>query len=518
MVEIKKIMKLIINTLLFSALLSAPLVFTHAAPRIEGLESNEEYTELINKEQKITAKQDSLGKRLAEVRAMFSQQPDKRREFGTEILRLESEIFDARNEAGDIASRINMIEQEFIIANMDKVADFGMPGDNAAEKADSTGTPSKQTAVSANLVANDFFRLKLSPEDYKALCAAQQKEEKIAGYIDTFVRNHNTAKSIETAYLATDTAVVADSLYARLQVVNRQNSAIADSISDNWSYVFDNKTYAYNYLLDRSNKMSELEDFGRKANEALTEENELKNSGVIPALANYMTQKQLIFDYEKSFASFLRIQPAVDSLTKAEKASADLRLRKVDPEERLFIDYDSIVIKSPAAYNASKPIPGLTVYPKGIIYRVWVGSYPRLQAVSIFRGVYPLGLVKEGGRFIYYAGSYRTLAETETAIERLKKAGFRNPQAAVWNYGEYMLLKDSAPDSGVQYRVVIENASLSPEVRSAIAAAAPGKEVVKVNNSFFIGAFASPMEAARASEAIRNAGKKISVKITEIGL
>lgn len=515
MVEIREIMKLISNILLFATLATGTLMAAEVVvtPRIKGLETNAEYMQLLNKEYVVLQHQDSLTQRVAEVRSMFRTAPERRAELGSEILQLENEIFSARNEAGSISSKINLIEQEYIITNL------AGEEDDAPQTADSTES-AHASNTSANLVLNDYFRLRLPAADYKALVDAQQKEKETYSYFAMYQAHHKAIDGLREQYQAVDNAFAADSLYSIIKAIRSDMDRVSDSLGASWSYIFENKSYAYNYLLDRANEMESLSSFEKRTQQAREKQAEMTANGTVPNIANYITQKNIVFEYENGFAKRLRLSNALDSLGKAEAAfkSGDHLLYITEIPERLFLDYANIEFKHPAAYNQANPIPALTIYPKGIIYRVLIGAYPRLQAVGIFRGTYPLGYSKEGNQHLYYAGGYRTLEEAEKGLKDLKAVGFRNAKVVVWNYGEYTELNGTPDKNGTQYRVAVGNAgnSLPEAAREAIAATAPDKEISKAGDDFYVGPFPTPLEAERTAEKIRFAGEDLIVKIVEI--
>lgn len=53
----------------------------------------------------------------------------------------------------------------------------------------------------------------------------------------------------------------------------------------------------------------------------------------------------------------------------------------------------------------------MEVYRQGTVYRIQLGAFTQKQAVSLFKGVYPLCYEKsEDGKFRYFAGAFRDAA------------------------------------------------------------------------------------------------------------
>ena len=65
---------------------------------------------------------DSVVRAVEQVRLRLREHPDERQACSEEILRLESRIFDLRNAKGRLIDRINTIEQEWVLANLDNPA------------------------------------------------------------------------------------------------------------------------------------------------------------------------------------------------------------------------------------------------------------------------------------------------------------------------------------------------------------------------------------------------------------
>ena len=87
-------------------------------PRIAGLESNKEYMSLLGRDKHLQERADSLLAQIRSLRDKFVEESDNRKGFSTDILRLEGEVFSLQGERGRLAQRINYIEQEWLIVNM----------------------------------------------------------------------------------------------------------------------------------------------------------------------------------------------------------------------------------------------------------------------------------------------------------------------------------------------------------------------------------------------------------------
>ena len=147
--------------------------------RIAGLEGNAEYMSLLKEDARLQIREDSIVNAVERMRRRLREDPSRRQEFSQEILQLESRIFEIRNAKGRLIDRINTIEQEWVLANLDGAAQrpVGPVGsDPAAAVPDSLKV--------RNLVDNLYFREHLSPEDYAALRNAQKLEMRAVDYIN----------------------------------------------------------------------------------------------------------------------------------------------------------------------------------------------------------------------------------------------------------------------------------------------------------------------------------------------
>ena len=87
--------------------------------RIAGLENNEEYMSLLREDARLQEREDSIVNAVAVLRERLREDPVQRQRYSQEILQLESRIFEIRNAKGRLIDRINTIEQEWVLANLD---------------------------------------------------------------------------------------------------------------------------------------------------------------------------------------------------------------------------------------------------------------------------------------------------------------------------------------------------------------------------------------------------------------
>ena len=231
------IIPLLLGTVLFA---SAP---AHAQqprvePRIAGLESNEEYMSLLREDAVLRQREDSTMLVVERLRQQLREAPDQRQNYSQEILRLEGQIFDIRNAKGRLIDRINTIEQEWVLANLNN---------ETASKGVVQGGPAVSIPDSLkvrNLVDNLYFRTHLPESDYAALQESQRLESVADGYLGRFLANYGTLSALADAYAAAETEAEALDIYARYDSLPRVNTRVSESLAGGWKYVLDNKDHA----------------------------------------------------------------------------------------------------------------------------------------------------------------------------------------------------------------------------------------------------------------------------------
>lgn len=201
--------------------------------RIAGLEGNEEYMSLLREDAVLQSRVDSVVRAVEQVRLRLREHPDERQACSEEILRLESRIFDLRNAKGRLIDRINTIEQEWVLANLDN------PAASASERPAARVPDSLKVR---NLVYNPCFGEQLPKADYAALLRAQELELRAVDLVNRYFANYETAAQLAEAYAAAATESEAGEIYDRYEAIQRIDGTLSDSLAGVWNYIFDNKT------------------------------------------------------------------------------------------------------------------------------------------------------------------------------------------------------------------------------------------------------------------------------------
>ena len=481
--------------------------------RVAGLENDTTYMSLLKQELQLRHTEDSIMQTINTTRQLFTSNiPESEKEqLATKILQLEKELFEVRNQQGVVSNDISVIEQDFVLKGLNGV------NNNAPTTEPAVKPAAKQVA---NLIYNSYFKENLSEQDYKALCRAQELEKVPIDLLSRYMDTYRILDSLAVLYDTTVNKQIAETCYAQIDSLKRCNQIVDDSLAHTWSYIYDNKTYAYNYLLDKMGKTEMLKNFDTRFQENRQMIAAVMDSVVSTTVYGYPLDKRLLLDYEESLSSILGYTAAQDSIAKQAAAFEKLNynLRKIEPKERIFIEYGNIERSSPAKYNASNPIPEMELYKQGTVYRIRLGSFLQKQPVSLFKGVSPLCYEKnDEERYVYYAGAFKEASEAESAYEQLKKMGFRKPEIVVWEDGLYRMIGEPNAESDGEtaetaetlYRVEIagQGENLSTSIKELTEQYAPGKELTRTvtddgTHLYSVGNFISKEEADALCNAI----------------
>ncbi len=506
--------------LLLAAVVACPVAgWLYAQPpaveaRIAGLEGNAEYMSSLREDALLLQREDSIDRAVEALRRELRDPDADRRRISQEILNLESRIFEVRTARGRLIDRINAIEQEWVLANLD-----AEPA--GSEVAESTPATAPASPAIRSLLDAPYLREQLPKEDYEALCEAQRLEQPAEEYAQRYFANHASLGELAAAYAAVATEAEAEELYGRYDTLQRANAVLADSLAGVWNYIFDNKSYACSYVLELLGRDDLLVRGEERLVEARQQLASLRGETASDQVADYYLRRRVSLGYERSVAELLGLSAVRDSLegVDARVAAVDWRLPKVELAERLFLEYDSVAFSSTPKYTYKNPIPECRVYDRGTIYRILLGTFNTKRAAATFRGAYPLFyLVNDEGKWCYYCGGFATREEADAAQAALRKHGFVRPEVVVWEDGAMRNLSRDPEPAQAACRIEISGTeALSDAVRELIRQQAEGCEISRVGSAtFVVGAFAERPAAERLAESIRQAEEGLEIKIVEI--
>lgn len=485
-------------------------------PRIAGLEDNAEYMTLLQEDARLQIREDSIVNAVERIRQQLREDPADRQRYSQEILQLESRIFELRNAKGRLIDKINTIEQEWVLASLN-----GAAPQPAGPAAGSPAAAIPDSLKVRNLIFNPYFREQLPEADYAALRKAQDMELDAVDYVNRYMANYGTVSELAEAYAAAQTEADATEIYDKYNTLQGFNRVLADSLSEAWNYIADNKSYAYGYLMDKLGQDAILAREEERLSEAARELSALRGEVASDAVADYFLRKKVLVGYETAVADLLGLSSARDSLrgVTAQLEAIDFRLPRIDVAQRYFLDYDSIAFSATPKYSYQHPIPECRVYEHGTIYRILLGTFNTKRAVSTFRGAYPLSyLVNDDKKWCYYAGGFAMKEEAESAQKLLKSKGFVRPEIVVWTDGEYRNLSQDTAAQQIAYRVEITGTeALSDEVKNIITETAEGHELSRVGQQLFVvGMFDDKALADGLAVAIAQADPSLEIKVAEI--
>lgn len=483
--------------------------------RIAGLERNAEYMELLKEDAQLQFREDSTVHAVERLRERLREDPARRQAFSQEILELENRIFEIRSNKGRVIDRINAIEQEWVFANLSSGAPL-----SGSEPA---GGPEKvpDSLKVRNLTDNVCFRRELPAADYEALRRAQQLEFRAVEYVNDFFGNLSATEALAAAYDAATTEAEALEIRARCDSLQEVGRVLADSLASVWNYIYDNKSYAYGYLMDKLGEEEILAREERASADAVREAAALAGQTASDAVADYFLRKRVAVDYETAVAGVLELDAARDSLrgVAAQLTAIDFRRPRVVLGERSFIEYDSVAFSAKPVYTYQNPIPECRVYASGTIYRILLGTFNTKRAAATFRGAYPLFYrIDEEGKWCYYAGGFATRAEADAAQLLLKKRGFVRPEVVVWTDGAYHNLAQEPEALAVSYRVEITGSeALSDAMKAVIGALAEGAGLSRAGERLYVvGSFDDPAVAERVAAELRLVDASLEIKVAKI--
>ncbi len=477
---------------------------------IAGLENNTEYRALIEEESAMVRTADSLTAGITSLRSRLRIDTVGRAAASAAIVSMEERVFEIRSGMARLASRINTIEQEWILAGL--LSPSATVSDTEGEEA--------ENSVS-NLVYNPWFESGLSSGQLAELRGAQEAESRLPDMVAQYRTEHEELRLLAMEYDMAAAPAAVDSIKGVFDSLKVGLVSLDGTIGSGWEAVFDSKGYLYNLLADKENKHELLTLFEAGMERLREEKARWLDQGAPAALLDYVLQKRMLTDYEIALASAIGNEAAADSLRgvlAALPGPASLDgLAPVELKEKLLLDYSDITIGD-SPYNASNPIPEVAVWPKGVIWRVQVGNFASRQSPSVFRGAHPLSVGEGGdGRFRYYAGGFPTDSLAGAAVEQLRKAGFRSPSPVVWMDGEAI---DPAAESEKIYRINIFGIEeLDPAVREVIASATGGEvDIVVGEGGFMLGPLDGPaaVRLRSALETLKASTPEMEVQLQKI--
>ena len=522
-------MKKIYTTLTLIFAISAFAIADSQEPDFPGLQGNERYMTLKETNTLLQQREDSIQNVIAKTREEFAQRNntdsltnEQIDIFTSQILNLEEQIFELRQQRGDVITELNNIEQEYILAHMFAPAPETKTTEESIEE--TIVAPVEQRM----LIHNDIFRRSLTDEDYAELESAQREDEQMAALCNDFQSLYTKFENTTRDYMETTSESVADSLFSVYHSLKREIATLNDAIDSQWAHIIDTKYYAYGYILEKGFRYDLLDNSSEQFSEMQQRCAEKDGLYVSDAIMHYAIGHPTLLDFEIAVAEDLGLQQAADSLHSAKRdfVAPNYRQEMVELERRLFIDYEPIIIGRTNYYTNSNPVPPLKVYERGTIYRILLGKFRSKQPMTLFKGVQPLFITTEEDLYCYYAGGYATLKEAEEAQLFLREKGFKKPEICRWRDGEMINIDtleeedtdNTTPLVGSRYIVMLECDTINEALRQTITATSPDKVISRRGTQFAIGTFTDYAEATALLTALAEQHPDVSATIVELDL
>lgn len=526
-------------------------------PGIKELAGNEEYMSLIAQNEELKEQEDSIIGLISEARNAYTEArntatltPEEIDKFDSHIIDLEQQVFEIRTRRGSITSRLNAIEQEWVLAQLTiapsdtkseiadvtptvdpeadikEVVDSKEPTDSEDSTAQNIIPIEPQRTTLRNLIDNECFATELAEYDYNDLRQAQREESELQSLAKRYATLYNEASSLVSDYLATNNEAEAVDIYDRFTELTSSLYDTSAEIDQKWNHVLDTKYYAYGYILEKSYNYDLLDK--ASADFSTMQQQCAANDGIYAsdALMHYAMGRATLINHEREFARQMELHEAADSLDEVYRTltTPEYRLEPLRLEKRLFLDYSPITIGRTNYYSSTNPVPELKVYDKGTIYRLLLGSFRSKQPMTLFKGVQPLSIAQdEEGTYLYYAGGYATKREADEAEQFLREKGFKAPEVCCWKDGVMTNLSDEDTNEeqptiivGNRYMVQIDTESISDDMRATITQVAPAKMISRAGSKFAVGVFNNRSEADLLVTTLAELYPDTAVEITEI--
>ncbi|MFI3263740.1 MAG: SPOR domain-containing protein [Rikenellaceae bacterium] len=447
-------------------------------PRIVGLEKNSTYMTLLQEDNTLTTKEESITIVIDSLRNVYRAEGSV--ESRDKIIALENQLFELRARKATVVDSLNIIEQKWVLNNVGAVRQADT---NQASEHNSSTEDIKFIYQSPKVKTN------LSDNDFKNLVQAETMEMEMEKLSNSHAINYNNLLSLSRSYEVTTLQSDAEQIKHNFDSLSMINAQISKDISSSWSYIYDNKSFAYGVLVELlgfTDIMQKEAELMREAQAEISSKQDPSNE-----LMRYLVQKNSMVKYESIIAEKLGLTSAVDSLnivsTKLSATDKDLPLQPTI-EERSFIVYEPIVFVNQTPYTTSNPIPETALYEKGVIFRIYVGSFQAKQSAWVFRNTTPVSyLINDKNRYCYYLGGFETFEQAEKAHAKLKARGFRVPQIVVWSDGvERNLTTDPLPMTSLYRLEILDATTLGDNVIEKVEEFAPNNPISKVGTDKFV--------------------------------
>lgn len=355
-------------------------------------------------------------------------------------------------------------------------------------------------------------------------------EKEVESIITEYAQVYKEAAAAIEAHDVAETMKEANAHHKTYTASVERMKALADQIADRSDRLFMSKSAAYVGFADSLGMKEEKEFYIRSEQEVENSMIEkLKGECTDIDVAMYPYRKAVLMNLEVKIARRLCGNQWADSLLQqmATINPEDAKFEPLDGPKRSKAKFADVVIGG-KKYASAEDIPRIKVPAEGEMYSILLGNYSSLPQMKAFRGVSPLySERREDGRTYFYAGLYATIQSARTGVDKLRKAGFKQPTIVLWREGirrDDWVDRTATPTTTTTfYRLEIVGPAegLSAEVREAIKSKAPNKEISRYTAPtgevvYTVGIFTKHNQADAVLAAVQAVDSSTNAKIAEI--
>lgn len=306
---------------------------------------------------------------------------------------------------------------------------------------------------------------------------------------------------------------------------------IADQIADRSDRLFVSKAAAYVGFADSLGMVAEKENYLKQESEVETAiVEQLQGECTDLDVALYPHRKGVLMGLEMEIARKLCGKNWADSLAQqlVTITPEDAKFAPLDGPQRSKAKFADVVIGGKKRYSSASDIPRIKIPSEGTLYSILLGNYASLPPIKTFRSASPLYVERrEDGRSYIYAGLYANIQSARGGVDKLRKAGFKQPSIVMWRDGirrDDWVDREAAPVSKTTfYRLEIVGPAegLSQPIMDAIKSKAPNKEISRYTAPtgevvYTVGIFLKQAQADAVLAAVQAVDASANVKIAEI--
>lgn len=462
---------------------------------------------------------DSVINVLAEHRANYAKSDSARVVLAPIILSLEKEAARLQVAYDQILQSISRRDtQSALIAYEQSLG--GDAAKTAKRQLSNGNEASYDGPEKRNLVYNGILAERLSTAEYATLLTAQQHEAKIAEFVAGYMSKYSELLALQRQYIEASTRKSADNAAQQFSALEKTMVIQEKVIKNMWSSLYYDKVYTYDLLMERMQNSTMLNFSIASADKANQEISQNSGKYQSDVLVEYYTRKRSLVEYELNLASTLDLKSSSDSLTLVLKElnSRNYRISKLSLPHRNFIVYENISVKTPSVYNSKNPIPEVSIYDAGIIYRVRIWLNQSRPTLSALRGVMPIYYSDKlhRGCYAHFAGGFQSEKEAQDAVTFLKKLGFKDPVIAVWVDGIYYPTIDEMRISEYPYVLEISGVdTITSEMKSRINAYISNYSISRSGSTIVVGVFDARAQAEVVAAELKALNDSMQIEIVK---